>query len=515
MESILLALLGAALVGTGGLSAYLYKSLSDEKVKREKEINALKNIPEERQLELVGTKAKEILLSAERKALEIQAEMDKKSQTAREEIANLERRLITREEAVDKRTTLLEEREDKLEAKYQSLEQAKKDVQKIRTELATKLESIAQLTKDEAKDMLIKQVSEELKDDLARKIRQSEQELQSKSDELAKEILVQAMERSAVDYVAESTVTTFSIPNEDVKGRIIGKEGRNIRTFEKLTGVDVIIDESPETITLSCFDPVRRHVASLALEKLIQDGRIHPGKIEEVVQKTKEQIAKEIKKNGEKLAFDAGFPNLDPGLIKLLGRFKYRTSYGQGLDKHTMEVVNICGQIAGEIGANVQLAKKCALFHDVGKIMTHEQEGGHPEIGVQIAEKFHLEEEVKNAMLAHHHLADPICIESALVYIGDAISGARPGARFNNLEDYVKRIRALEDTAREYEGVKEVYAIHAGREVRVIVVPKVIDDNKITLLAHDIAKKIETTQTYAGTVKVTVIRETRGEGMAK
>jgi len=315
--------------------------------------------------------------------------------------------------------------------------------------------------------------------------------------------------------VAESTVTTFTIPNEDVKGRIIGKEGRNIRTFEKLTGVDVIIDESPETITLSCFDPVRRHVASLALEKLITDGRIHPGKIEEVVQKTKEQIGKEIKKNGEKLAFDAGFPNLDPGLIKLLGRFKYRTSYGQGLDKHTMEVVNICGQIAGEIGANVALAKKCALFHDVGKVMTHEQEGGHPEIGVQIAEKFHLEEEVKNAMLAHHHLAEPICVESALVYIGDAISGARPGARFNNLEDYVKRIKSLEDSARAFEGVKEVYAIHAGREVRVIVVPKVIDDAKLTILAHDIAKKIEATQTYAGTVKVNVIREMRAEDTAK
>lgn len=514
METISIVL-GIGLVATIIVAVFLYRSLSEEKLRREKDVNALKNIPEEKQLELVGTKAKEVLLAAEKKALEIQSELERKSLTTREELTNLEKKLLSKEELLDKRSLSLEDRESKLESRNQSLEQAKRDVQKIRLELSTKLESIAQLSKDEAKNLLLRQLSEELKDDLARKVRDYEQELRSKSDDMAKDILVEAMERSAVDYVSESTVTTFTIPNEDVKGRIIGKEGRNIRTFEKLTGVDVIIDESPETITLSCFDPVRRHVASLALERLIQDGRIHPGRIEEVIQKIKEQVAKEIRKNGEKVAFDAGFPNLDPGLIKLLGRFKYRTSYGQGLDKHTMEVVNICGQIAGEIGANVQLAKKCALFHDIGKVMSHELEGGHPEIGVQIAQKFHLEKEVENAMLAHHHLADPICVESALVYIGDAISGARPGARFNNLEDYVKRIRALEDTAREYEGVKEAYAIHAGREVRVIVVPKTIDDSKITLLAHDIAKKIETTQTYAGTVKVTVIREIRAEGIAK
>ena len=512
---IISIILGLGLAGGAGSSFYLYKQLSEERIRREREVNNLKNIPEEQQLLLVGTKAKEVLLEAEKKALDMQNEAEQKIRSTRDQLMNLEKRLQQREDTVDKRATLQEEKETRLEGKLQSVEQSKRDVQKIRTELAHKLEAISQLTKEEAKDLLLKDITSELQDELARRIRENEQEIRSRSDEMSKEILVEAMERSAVDYVAESTTTVFTIPNEETKGRIIGKEGRNIRTFEKLTGVDVIIDESPETITLSCFDPIRRHVASLALDKLIQDGRIHPGKIEEVIQKTKEQIAKEIRKNGEKLAFDAGFPNLDPGLIKLLGRFKYRTSFGQGLDKHTMEVVNVCGQIAGEIGANVQLARKCALFHDIGKIMTHEVEGGHPEIGAGIADKFHLEPAVKNAMLAHHHLADPICVESALVYIGDAISGARPGARFNNLEDYVKRIRGLEETAKQYEGVKEAYAIHAGREVRVIVVPSIVDDNKITLLAHDMAKKIQDTLTYAGTVKVTVIRETRAEGMAK
>lgn len=512
---IIIILLGTSSLGLGGISAFLYKKLSDEKVVHEKALSESKNIPEEKQLELVGTKAKEILLDAEKKALEIQSIAEKKIQSTKDELIALERKLTTREETIEKRAVLLDEKESKVESKNQSLEQAKRDVQKIRTELSTKLESLAQLSKEEAKALLMNQMTEDLKDEMAKKIKEHTNELKSTCDDITKEILVEAMEKSAVDYVQESTVTIFSIPNEDVKGRIIGKEGRNIRTFEKLTGVDVIIDESPDAITLSCFDPLRRHVASLALEKLIQDGRIHPGKIEETIQKVKEQIAKEIKKNGEKLAMDAGITNIDPGLIKLLGRFKYRTSYGQGLDKHTMEVVNICGHIAAEIGINVQLAKKCALFHDVGKIVSHEMEGGHPELGVQIGEKFHLEEEVKNAMLAHHELAEPICLESALVHVGDAISAARPGARFNNLEDYVKRIKSLEDTARKYEGVKEVYAIHAGREVRVIVVPNVISDSKITLLAHDIAKKIEDTQTYAGTVKVTVVRETRGEGMAK
>ncbi len=510
MENYIIAVLVLILLALVIGLIYLINLINSLKTRKNIEEEDIKRLNEENTI-----RSKEIILEAEKKALQLQSETEKTLFSMRNELNQLEKNLITRQDLIDRRESSLELKYQDLEKQKSSLEQSKKDTSRIRQELSQKLDEISQLTKEEARNIVITKMTEDLKDEYARKIKEFENDFVLKSDEITKNILVESMERSAVDYVSETTITVFNIPNEDVKGKIIGKEGRNIKVFERLTGVDVLIDETPDSICLSCFDPVRRHVASLAMEKLVADGRIHPGRIEEVVLAVKKDVAKEIRKNGENLAFDAGFTNLDPGLIKLLGRFKYRTSYGQALDKHTMEVVNICGQIAGELGVNVKLAKKCALFHDVGKVLTHEIEGGHPELGVMIAEKFHLEEAVKNAMLAHHHLAEPICIESALVYIGDAISGARPGARFNSVDDYSKRVKALEDVAREYDGVKEVYAIHAGREVRVLVVPEKLQDKDITILAHDIAKKIHDTQTYAGTVKINVIRETRAEDIAK
>lgn len=517
MEALYIAagITGLFGVGAAGIVTARYRSEKKQCEKLQEELDKLKNLSEEEQLRLAGTKAKEILLEAKDKAFTLQREAEEFVTKQKKELTDLEKKILSREEILEKRSSVLDEKETRLESRLQSVEQAKKDVANIRQELSTKLEELSHLSKEEAKAQLFKQLETELQGELAHRIKLNDDKLKEHSEESAKEILVDAMHRGATEYVSETTLSTVNIPSEDVKGRVIGREGRNIKAFERLTGVDVIVDESPDTISLSSFDPIRREVAIIAMKKLIADGRIHPGKIEEVVQKAKETLAREIVKNGEKLAYDAGVTNLDPKLIKLLGRFKYRASYGQTLDKHTMEVVNICAAIAGEIGANIQLAKKCALFHDIGKVVTHEQEGSHPELGAEIADKFHLEPSVKNAMLAHHELVEPDCIESALVYIGDAISGSRPGARMASVEEYIKRIKSLEDTVKEFREVQEAYAIHAGREVRVIVKPEKINDNQLTLLARDIAQKVQKTQTYPGTVQITVIRENRAIEIAK
>ncbi|MCA9382532.1 ribonuclease Y, partial [Candidatus Dojkabacteria bacterium] len=379
-----------------------------------------------------------------------------------------------------------------------------------------KLEEIAQLTREEAKKQLLDEVEKDISNDIAKKLREAEEKVKFEADDKSKNILVDAMQRAATDYVAETTVTTVEIPNDDMKGRIIGKEGRNIKTFERLTGVDIIVDDVPGVITLSCFDPVRREVAAISLQRLLKDGRVHPGTIEEMVHKVKVDIAKEIKKTGEEVAYEAGFPNLPEDVIKMLGRFKYRFSYGQNLIRHSMEMVKLGSYIASELDADVELTKLACLLHDIGKVVIPEVEGKpHHHISGDVVRKNKMGEKLANAVESHHGDIEPKSVEAIIVYVADAISGARPGARRDNYEEYVKRVRALEDTATSFDGVKEAYAIHAGREVRVICKSEETNDEDVKVLANKIAKEIEKSQTYPGQVKVNVIREVRAIDTAK
>ena len=374
---------------------------------------------------------------------------------------------------------------------------------------------MASLTKEEARSQILDETEKRLKDEVARRIRQTEEEIKEKSDEKTRDILISAIQQAGTDYVAEYTVSKVKLPDEDMKGRIIGKEGRNIRAFEQATGVDVEVDETPGEVRLSSFDGVRREVARQALEKLIRDGRIQPARIEEVVAKVRKNLEATMKEEGERLAYDAGVPGLPEGIIRLLGRYKYRTSYGQNLVNHSLEVMNLAEYIASEIHADVELVKKAALLHDIGKVMTAEAEGPHAQLGREILEKYGFDEKLINAVAAHHEEEEFKSVEAVVVHIADAISGARPGARFENYEAYMKRMRELEDLAKQFTGVDRAYVISAGREVRVILKSSETDDAAVTNTAHQIAEKIQSSLTYPGQVKVTVIREVREEGIAK
>ncbi len=485
----------------------LNKKLKDKKAQQ---------LDEEEAIKKASSKAKSILLSAEKEALETINKSKDKAREILQEADEREKKLDERERKLMNRANVLDQRFDKLEQREKSLEQAKRDVKKKRNEIVQKLEQVAGLTRKEAEKQLKKEVEDSLKEWIARKIKTAEYEITSTAEEKAQEILVDVMQKSATDYVAETTSTTIDIDNEDLKGKIIGKEGRNIRTFERLTGVDIIVDEAPEQVTLSSFDPIRREVAAIALQKLLKDGRVHPGSIEKTILDVKKHIARQIRKNGEHLAYEAGFNDLPIEIIKLLGRFKYRFSYGQNLAKHTLEMVKIGEQLASELGADVKLVKKACLLHDIGKVLTHEIEGKpHHHISGDIVRKYLKDEKLANAVESHHGDIEAKSIEAEIVKIADAISGARPGARKNTYEEYIQRVKALEDIANQYEAVKEAYAIHAGREVRVIIKPKEASDEDTTVLAHKIAKEIEETQNYPGTVKVVAIREFRAKSEAK
>lgn len=509
-------MIGLSIIATGGVgAAYIVTQQKKELEKKLKDAKFI-NLTEEEAIAKASPKAKELILEAEREVNKLKQESLDKIRESRAKLEAEEKRLNDRERQVLERSKLLDSRFTSLEKNEKSLEQAKHDVKKLRDQLASELENIAKLTREEARKELIRQTEEDLKSFIAKKIKEAEFLIQSRADDMAREIIVDAMQKSATDYVAESTATTIEIENEELKGKIIGKEGRNIRTFERLTGVDIIVDEAPNQVTLSCFDPIRREVASLALKKLLKDGRVHPGSIEESIQNIKNDLAKEIKKTGEKLAYDTGFNDLPQEVIKLLGRFKYRFSYGQNLVKHSLEMVNLGAQLASEIGADVNLTKKACLLHDIGKVLTHEIEGKpHHHISGDIVRKYLKDERLANAVESHHGDIEPKSIEAILVSIADAISGARPGARRDNYEEYVKRIKALEDIAKQYETVKEAYAIHAGREVRVIFKSNATTDDDVVILSHKIAKEIEETQSYPGSVKVTAIREFRVEEEAK
>ncbi len=448
--------------------------------------------------------AKEIIVAAKEEA-----------QSIRQSSFVIEKKLSSQEAVLKTREQELQKREKDLTSSQQGVSRKLVEIEGLQKEQIAKLEEVASLTKEEARSRILSEIEKTLKDETARRLRQTEEEVKEKSDEKTRDILISAIQQAATDYVADYTVSKVKLPDEDMKGRIIGKEGRNIRAFEQITGVDVEIDETPDEVRLSSFDGVRREIARLALEKLIVDGRIQPSRIEETVAKVKSNLETKMKEDGEKLAYDAGVPGLPEGVIRLLGRFKYRTSYGQNLVPHSLEVMNLAKYIAAELHADVDLAKTAALLHDIGKVMTAEQEGPHAQLGREILEKYNFDEKLINAVAAHHEEEEFKSVEAVIVHVADAISGARPGARFENYEAYVKRMRELEDLAQSFSGVDKAYVISAGREVRVLLTPSETDDATVTNLAHDIAEKIQGSLTYPGQVKVTVIREVRKEGIAK
>jgi len=519
--SLVLVVLAILAVILGGVVFYLFQQLNKTRQDTQKAIeDALaKNkevavLSEEKAIERASDIAKNKLMDAEKRVLEIQTAAQEAARKSREQIKEQEIILDQRERKLIERASNLDLRSDQIEKKENNLETLRSDIARQKDELSKKLEQIAGLTKKEAEDMLKQEVEKNLNSWVAKKVRESEEQIKHESDEVSKKILVETMVNSATDYVVETTTTTFTIDDENLKGKIIGKDGRNIRTFEKLTGVDVIIDEAPNQVTLSCFDPIRREVGALALQKLLQDGRVHPGAIEETIDKVKKDVLKVIKKTGEDMAYETGFNNLPNEIIMLLGRFKYRFSYGQNLVKHTLEMVKIAEMLAMELGADVQTVKLACLLHDIGKVAPEEGKQHH-HISAELAAKYWKDERLVNAIAAHHFDIEAQSVEAEIVRIADAISGARPGARRDSYEEYVKRVRALEDIATKYKGVKEAFAINAGRQVRVIVKPDETTDEDTKSMAFNIAREIEQTQNYPGVIKVTVIRELRAQEEAK
>jgi ribonuclease Y len=459
-------------------------------------------------LEEAKTKAKNAQLEAKDKALSIIEEAKNEEKERRKQLNDLENRLGQRESKFDQKLLELEDKKQKAENLKQDLERQKKDVSKIKEDQLAKLEKIAQLTQEEAKDVLVKNMEVRMKDELLHRMRKLENQAADELEQKAKNILSTVIERCAAPHTSETTTTNLALPNDEMKGRIIGREGRNIKAIEQLTGVEIIIDDTPESVMISGFNPIRRHLAKRALEKLMADGRIHPSRIEEVVQQCKKDLALDIKKTGEEAAYKAGVVGLDNKLVQILGRLKYRTSYGQNQLQHALEVSHLSGLLASELGADVNVCKKGGLLHDIGKALDHEIQGSHPDIGYDLMKKFGLPEEVAYMSIAHHE-NEPKNIEGIVVKIADAISGSRPGARRDSFEEYVQRLTELENTAKSFAGVEKAFAIQAGREVRVMVASDEVDDYKAKKLARDIADKIEAELKYPGEIKVNVIREKR------
>ena len=455
------------------------------------------------------TKKKEALLEAKEEILKNRSEYEKEEKSRRADLQRQENRLQQKEENLDRKTEALEKREESLAQKHAAVDKENEEIKVIKRSQTEMLERISGFTAEEAKNYLINQLAEEVTHESAMKVREIEAQFKEEADTRAKEILSLAIQRCAADHVAEATVSVVPLPNDEMKGRIIGREGRNIRTLETMTGVDLIIDDTPEAITVSCFDPVRREIARIALEKLIQDGRIHPTRIEEMVEKAKREVDATIKAEGERAVFETNVHGLHPELIKLLGRMRYRTSYGQNVLNHSIEVSHLAGLIAAEIGADVTQAKRAGLLHDLGKSIDHEVEGSHVQIGVELARKYRENEDIVHAIEAHHNDVEPRTIVACIVQAADAISAARPGARRENLENYIKRLEKLEEVTSSFPGVEKSFAIQAGREVRIMVAPDKVSEDQMVLLARDIAKKIEEELEYPGQIKVNMIRETK------
>ena len=466
-------------------------------------------------LKAAEDKKREIVLGAKEEALKTKNEIDKEVKDRRNEIQRMEKRVLSREENLDKKSDALEKKESSLSAREVEIVKKKAEIDELSSKRLQELERISGLTSEQAKEYLLKTVEDEVKHETAVMIKELESRAKEEADKRAKDYVVSAIQKCAADVVSESTISLVQLPNDEMKGRIIGREGRNIRTLETMTGVDLIIDDTPEAVILSCFDPIRREVARIALEKLIVDGRIHPARIEEMVEKAKKEVEVMIREEGEAAALECGVHGLHPEIIKLLGRMKFRTSYGQNALKHSVEVSQLCGLIAGEIGEDVKLAKRAGLLHDIGKSVDHEMEGSHVTIGVDICRKYKESAVVINSVASHHGDCEAESLIACIVQAADTISAARPGARRETLETYTTRLTKLENIANEFKGVDKTFAIQAGREIRVIVVPEQVSDADMVLLARDISKKIEDELEYPGQIKVSLIRESRVTDYAK
>ena len=460
-------------------------------------------------------KKREMLLEAKEEIHKTRTEQERENKERRNELQKQERRLQQKEESLDKKLDIHEKKEEDLAKRIAAVQNQQEEVAKIKKSQLDMLEKISGLTQEDAKAYLLSNVESEVRHETAMKIKEIEAQMKEEADQKAREIITTAIQRCAADHAAEATVSVVPLPNDEMKGRIIGREGRNIRTLETITGVDLIIDDTPEAITVSSFDPVRREVARLALEKLIADGRIHPTRIEDMVEKARREVEHTIKVEGERATFETGIHNLHPELIKLLGRQKYRTSYGQNVLNHSIEVAHIAGLLASELGVDVTLAKRAGLLHDLGKSVDHEMEGSHVQLGVELARKYKESPVVINAIEAHHGDVEPQTIIACLVQAADAISAARPGARRENVENYIRRLEKLEELTNSFPGVDKSYAIQAGREVRIMVKPEEVSEDNMILMARDLAKKIENELEYPGQIKINVIRETKAVDYAK
>ncbi len=461
------------------------------------------------------TQKKVLLVEAKEEIQKLRSEQENEAKIRRTEIKEMEDRVLSKEKLLDKKSAQVEHKDEKLTKKLEGLREKEDQAEELIKKREEELQKVAGLTKDEGKEILLNELKKEITNESALIIKENENRIKEESGKYARNVIAQAIQRCAADQVAESTVAVVNLPNDEMKGRIIGREGRNIRAIESITGVDLIIDDTPEAVVLSCFDPIRREIARVALEKLVNDGRIHPTKIEETVEKARAEVETIIKESGEQAAYDAGVHGLHPEIIKYLGRLKYRTSYGQNNLKHSVEVAEIAGILAGEIGADVKLAKRGGLLHDIGKSVDRNLDAPHVDIGVEIARKYHESEFVINAIQSHHGDVEPNCVESVLVQAADAISAARPGARRETVESYIQRLEKLEEIANEFEGIEKSYAVQAGREIRIIVKPEKISEAEITITARDVVKRIEAELDFPGQIKVNVIRETRAVEYAK
>ena len=525
--------LGSLVVGgvVGAAVGYIYrKNIQEKKIGRTEEY--ARNLLDDAQRR-AEEKKKESILEAKEEVIRLKNELDREIRDRRNEVQRSERRVAQREETLDKKADNLDARENTLERKQNELDRLTQEAQEMHakqkaameaSELAAReleakqraeLERVAQMTQDEAKDMIVQRIQKEAYHDAGVLVREIEQNAKDEAEKKARNIVAMAIQRCASDHVAETTVSVVSLPNEDMKGRIIGREGRNIRTLETATGVDLIIDDTPEAVIVSAFDPVRREVARIALEKLIADGRIHPARIEEMVEKARREVDNQIREAGEQAIFETNMHGIHHELVKLLGRMRYRTSYGQNVLKHSIEVSHLAGLMAAELGADVTLAKRAGLLHDIGKAVDHELEGTHVELGVEMCKRYHESPEVIHCIAAHHNDVEPQTVEAVLVQAADAISAARPGARRESIENYIRRLEKLEEIASSFQGVEKCFAIQSGREVRIMVKPEDVTDEGTLVLAREIAKRIENELEYPGQIKVNVIRETRCTEFAK
>ena len=510
---IVAVVVGLICLGIGAGIGITYRKKVAEKEIGSAELEATRLINEA--IRNGENRKKEMLLEAKDEIHKSRTEHDKEVKERRAELSKQERRLEQKEATLDKKTEAFERKEEELAKKMAKVTETQAQADAIMAQQMETLERISELTQEQAKQYLLQSVEEEVRHEAAMKIKEIEQQLKDESEDKAREIISTAIQRCAADHAAEVTVSVVALPNDEMKGRIIGREGRNIRTLETITGVDLIIDDTPEAITVSSFDPVRREIARLALEKLIVDGRIHPTRIEDMVEKARKEVDRTIKEEGERACYETGVHNLNPELIKILGRQKYRTSYGQNVLNHSIEVAHIAGLMAAELGMDVALAKRAGLLHDLGKSIDHEVEGSHVQLGADLARKYKENAVIVNAIEAHHGDVEPKTVIAILVQAADAISAARPGARRENVENYIRRLQKLEELTGSYPGVEKAFAIQAGREVRIMVKPEVVTEDNMILLARDIAKKIEAELEYPGQIKVNVIRETKAVEYAK